>query len=98
VELVQLITAGVLPTPLRLFRNYKGTLVEASLLADGRVQFAGTTYDTCSRAAEVARETVTGRRMNTNGWAFWQFDASAGKVTTLEPVRAAFLTLGSGST
>jgi hypothetical protein len=90
VELVQLISAGMLPSPLRLFRNYKGKLLEATLLADGQVQFGGTTYDTCSRAAEVARETITGRRMNTNGWAFWQLD-SGGTVKTLEEVRANFL-------
>jgi hypothetical protein len=91
VELADLIAAGRLTVPLRLFRKYRGKVMEASLLPDGRVQFGGHVYDTCSRAAEVARGTITGRRMNTNGWSFWQFDDGGGKARTLEAVRAAFL-------
>lgn len=74
VALSELIAAGALKAPLALFRRYKGRQMEAMLLPDGKVQFAGATYDTCSTAAENARGTVTGRRMNTNGWTFWQYD------------------------
>lgn len=41
--------------------------------------------------AEQARSTITGRRMNTNGWSFWQFDSGSGKLRTLEEVRTAYL-------
>jgi predicted type IV restriction endonuclease len=91
VELATLIAVGMLTAPLRLFRKYRGKVMEATLLPDGRVQFGSKTYDTCSRAAEAARETLTGRRMNTNGWAFWQLDAGGGKAKTLEEVRATYL-------
>ena len=91
VELADLMAAGTLSTPLQLFRKYKGKLLEATLLPDGRVEFGKQFFDTCSRAAEAARESVTGRRMNTNGWVFWQFDGGAGKAKTLEAARAAYL-------
>jgi hypothetical protein len=65
--------------------------LEATLQPDGQVEFEGTVYRTCSTAAEQARATVTGRKMNTNGWAFWQFDSAGGIPKTLEAVRAQFL-------
>ena len=91
VELSALIAAGLLPCPTVLFRRYKGKRMEAKLLPDGQVEFEGAVYRTCSTAAENARATMTGRKMNTNGWAFWQFDAGGGKVKTLEQVRTEFL-------
>jgi hypothetical protein len=91
VKLADLIAAGMLSPPLRLYRRYKGRLLEARLSADGKVEFGGQLYPTCSTAAEYARSTVTGRRMSTNGWSFWQFDAGAGKPKTLEETRAEFL-------
>lgn len=90
VELVDLIEAGRLAPQVRLFRTYRGKPVEARLLPDGRVEFGGQPYRTCSLAAERARQTITGRRMSTNGWAFWQLDVD-GQTVTLESVRAAFL-------
>src|SRR5262249_14993819 len=72
ITLADVIAAGILRPPLRLFRKYKGQTIEATLLPDGKVQFQGKAYDSCSTAAEQARSTVTGRKMNTNGWAFWQ--------------------------
>ncbi|MFL5243582.1 MAG: hypothetical protein ACJ8FY_15865 [Gemmataceae bacterium] len=90
IGLVDLIAAGLIELPARLFRNYKGMAVEAILLADGKVQFQDTVYDSCSTAAEMARSKVTGRRMNTNGWSFWQCVDSQNKTTTLFEIRQRF--------
>jgi hypothetical protein len=70
-----------------LFRKYKGQEVEAKLLTDGKVEFQGTIYDTCSTAAEWARASVTGQRMHTNGWTFWQWRSGDGKIQTLFDLR-----------
>lgn len=91
VKLSDLVTAGLLRPPLPLFRKYRGRLVEAKLLPDGTVEFQGNVYKTCSTAAEVARGTVTGRRMNTNGWSFWQFHDGNGKAKELIAARSEYL-------
>ncbi|MEW4530636.1 hypothetical protein [Maioricimonas sp. JC845] len=83
----ELIDAGMLPTPLTLFKRYKGHDLEAVLESDGSVRFNGTTYNSCSTAAGHARGIVTGRPMSTNGWEFWQFRDAAGNVRTLADVR-----------
>lgn len=85
--LADLIAAGILHPPLKLFRRYKGTKLEATLLADGAVEFQGQRYDTCSGAAEAARATVSGQKMNTNGWTFWQYQRADGKKFTLRDAR-----------
>jgi hypothetical protein len=77
----------------RLFREYKGSDLESTLLADGTVEFQGSKFDSCSSAAEAARETVTGRRMNTNGWSFWQYPDEDGKRMTLFDLRKRFLAM-----
>jgi hypothetical protein len=89
--LADLFATGVLSPPLRLFRKYKGNELEATLLPDGRIEFQGQSFDSCSTAAETARSTVTGRRMNTNGWVFWQFLDSAGQAKTLDDAREKLL-------
>jgi hypothetical protein len=91
VRLSDIIAAAMLSPPLKLFRKYKGKMMEATLLPDGSVEFGETRYNSCSTAAETARSTITGRRMNTNGWVFWQFLAPDGKKLTLGDVRRAFL-------
>lgn len=78
VSLSDVLASGVLTAPLKLFRRYKGTDFEAKLQSDGKVQFQGVEYDSCSTAAENARSTITGRKMNTNGWSFWQYRDGAG--------------------
>jgi hypothetical protein len=92
VTLIELIQAKYLPTPLRLFRKYKGNVLEATLHSDGSVEFQAKRYPTCSTAAEIARGTVTGRRMNTNGWSFWQYRDGQGKA--LELIKACLRYLG----
>jgi hypothetical protein len=86
-SLKDLIGAGVLTPPLKLFRTHKGKRLEATLLADGRVEFQGQPYATSSAAAEAARATVSGKKLNTNGWTFWQYQGADGKKRTLHDAR-----------
>lgn len=88
-----LIAASLLPTPLPLFRKYKGHRPEAKLLPNAKVDFQAQLYDSCSTAAEVARGTITGRRMNTNGWAFWQYVDGDGRKQTLDEARQKLLAM-----
>jgi len=97
VSLSDLIRDGHLSAPLRLFRRYKGQTLEATLLPDGRIEFRGDTYPSCSTAAEMARSTVTGRKMNTNGWQFWLFLDASGKKQELLEARARYLESQQGS-
>jgi hypothetical protein len=87
VTMADLMAAGVLAAPLTLFRKYKGTRVQAALLAGGAVEFQGQRYGTCSAAAEAARMSVTGKRQNTNGWTFWQYQDEGGKRRCLDDAR-----------
>jgi hypothetical protein len=91
VSLSDVIGAGLLSPPLRLFRKYKGQVMEAILQPDGSVHMRGTRYESCSTAAEVARSFVTGRRMNTNGWQFWQYLDANGKKAELLNAREKYL-------
>jgi predicted type IV restriction endonuclease len=93
VTLADLINGGLLSAPLKLFRNYKGKAMEASLLSDGSVEFEGHTYKSCSTAAEIARSKVTGRKMNTNGWSFWQFHDNQGNSRMLIEIRDKFIAM-----
>jgi predicted type IV restriction endonuclease len=91
VKLSEIIATGLLKAPLPLFRKYKGRRMEATLHPDGTVEFAGTIYPTASTAAEIARGTVTGRRMNTNGWSFWQYLDGDSKPKELIAARTEYL-------
>jgi hypothetical protein len=91
ISLAKLIGEGYLSPPIRLFRKYKGRMMEATLFPDGSVEFEGQRYSSCSTAAETARSTVTGRKMNTNGWSFWQYNNGKGKTETLLNVRERYL-------
>jgi predicted type IV restriction endonuclease len=91
VSLIDIINAGLLKVPVGLFRKYKGHEMAAMLLAGGDVEFQGKRYPSPSKAAEAARETVTGRKMSTNGWSFWQVAGDGGKPQTLEQVRDDYL-------
>jgi hypothetical protein len=91
VALADLIAARLLAPPVRLFREYKGQLMEAVVLPDGRVEYQGKRFDSCSTAAEFARSTMTGRQMNTNGWVFWQYLDTNGKKLLLTDARERYL-------
>jgi hypothetical protein len=92
-KLSDVIGAGLLSPPLKLFRKFKGQVMEATLLPDGSVEMRGTRYESCSTAAEVARSFLTGRRMNTNRWVFWQYVDGKGKKTTLIEARERYLSI-----
>jgi hypothetical protein len=93
VRIQDLIAGGLLQPPVHLFRNYKGHELQARVLADGAVEFRGNRYDSPSTAAELARDAVTGRRMQTNGWSFWQYLDAEGNKTTLLELRSRFLAM-----
>jgi len=90
VTLPDLLAAGALVAPQRLFRKYKGHPLEAVLQLGGEVEFQGTRYPSCSQAAAHARGVVVGQPMNTNGWEFWQITDGTGKKCTLDSIRRAF--------
>ena len=54
------------------------------------MEFQNQRYASPSAAAEAARATVTGRKMHTNGWSFWQIQGYGGKAQTLRQVRDAY--------
>lgn len=91
ISLKDVIDAGFLKAPLKLMVHYKGRDLEAQLQPDGTVTFQGEHYKTCSTAAECARGTVTGRRMNTNGWIFWKYRDQSGKLVVLDVARKEYL-------
>jgi len=97
VSLTKLIEGGYLKTPLRLFRKYKGRMMEATLHPDGTVECQGKRFPSCSTAAEHARSSVTGRIMNTNGWSFWQYLDPSKKKLTLLDARDTYLSESSSS-
>ncbi len=90
-NLQDLIAAGLLSPPLRLFRKYKGKLLKAKLLPNGKVVFEGQTFNTSSKAAGFALSTVTGREMQANGWSFWQYRDAHGNTATLFDAREKLL-------
>jgi hypothetical protein len=89
--LADLIGAGLLKPPLRLFFRYKGQELEATLLANGGVEFQGQRYASPSAAGAAARATITGRTMATDGWRCWQVEGTDDKPCTLADVRDAYL-------
>ena len=89
VSLANLIAAGLLKAPAHLFRKYKGHMLEATLLAGGQVEFQGKHYLSPSAAAEAAKANITGRKMASDGWVFWQVQTEDGKPRTLGQVRDA---------
>jgi len=94
VSLELIIKAGLITTPTSLFRKYKGKLLQATLQADGSVEFAGQRYSACSAAAAQARGSVIGGAPATNGWTFWQFRAAGNKVRTLDDLRQELARVG----
>lgn len=91
VSLLDLIKADLLSVPLPLFRKYKGKQLEATLTTNGLIEFQGKEYEACSAAAAVARGSVIGGAPSTNGWSFWQFRTSNGRVATLDGPRQEFI-------
>ena len=91
ISLASLLESGLISAPLQLFRKYKGQKLEATLKLNGTIEFRGQEHSSCSAAAAAARGAVIGGAPPTNGWTFWQFRTSDGKVSQLNGPRAAFL-------
>jgi hypothetical protein len=91
VKLSDIIADRILSPPVKLFRRYRGRTLDAVLLLDGSVEFQGEKFKTCSLAAGMARGSVTGRPMSTNGWAFWQYVEANGVTRTLADARQEYL-------
>jgi len=88
-SLAELVQSGVLPTSMKLFAQYKGRDLEATVLPDGGVEFQGRRYGTPSAAGAAAKSTVTGEKLATNGWDFWQVRDSGGQAHKLADLRTA---------
>lgn len=92
VSLSNLIDAGLIKPPVKMEKNYKGTILRATILPDGKVEFEGTPYNSLSTAATHAVATVSGRRMAQDGWQFWKLqEPNTGQWKSLHTIRKAFL-------
>ena len=81
--------AGLIRLPLKLERTYRGNLLTATIETDGSIVFAGEQYDSLSAAAGKAKQSILGsaRPPATNGWKFWQFRDTDGKLQKVEVLR-----------
>jgi hypothetical protein len=91
VKLVSLVEDGYLKTPLRLFREVKGKVLEATLHPDGTVEWHGKRFSSCSTAAIRARASVAGHPISVNGWNFWHYVDSSNRTLTLADARKRYL-------
>jgi len=90
--LEKLIAAGLVRPPLELERDYKGVHLVAVIQQNGKVEFAGEQYDSLSTAAGMARKTVIGRDIQTNGWSFWRYrDSKTGELRSMKYLRMQYL-------
>lgn len=96
--LQQLIAGGLIQPPLEVERDYKGVHLVAIVHRNGKVEFAGESYDSLSTAAGMARKSVIGSPPDrpypqTNGWTFWQYrDQETGKLRPIDDLRKRYLT------
>ena len=97
VELTELIVAGLIVPPLQVEKHYKGVRLEATIKQSGQVVWDGTSYDSLSTAAGMARKSVIGATEGraypqTNGWAFWQYqDPETGRLCYIDELRQQYL-------
>jgi len=89
VSIQDLIAAGLIKPTLHLEKTYKGHRAIARVEPDGRVTYAGKTFDSLSVAAGMARASVIGtppgrKYPNTNGWTFWQFKDNDGQLKVID--------------
>jgi hypothetical protein len=92
VSIRDVVKAGLIQLPLDLEKTYLGHHIAARIEADGRITFAGDTYDSLSTAAGVARASIIGappgrKYPQTNGWIFWRFRDQDGKLRPLDILR-----------
>jgi hypothetical protein len=92
-----LVNAGLIRTPFRIEREYKGVHLTALVRPDGKVDFDGQAYDSLSTAAGMARKSVVGAPAGrpypqTNGWTFWMYsDGDSGKLREIDYLRQNYL-------
>jgi Restriction Enzyme Adenine Methylase Associated len=88
-----LIEAGLITAPTRVFGIHSAKRIEATLAADGTFSYRGNGYNSPSVAAGRAITTETaistpGRNyLSINGWKFWQVTYPDGKPRTLAEIR-----------
>ncbi len=78
VELIDLISAGLISPPIEIRALYLGSEFKATITEDGMVCFKEQTYPSVSSAAVKAKELVTkpsadSSTLSTNGWLFWKY-------------------------
>ena len=93
VSLSDLLEAGLISAPLKLFKKYKGVELKAIVQKNGTVEFLGETYNSCSSAGECDRGSIVGGKPNTNGWTFWKYRTPEGHVVLLDAARQKYLEL-----
>jgi hypothetical protein len=93
----KLIEAGLIRTPFRIEREYKGVHLAGVVRPDGKVEFEGQVYDSLSTAAGMARKSVVGAPEGrpypqTNGWTFWMYcDEDGGELREIDHLRQNYL-------
>lgn len=96
VSLQRMIEAGVVRPPLDLEVDYLKRHLTAQIQSDGRVSCLGQVYDSLSAAAGMARASVLKKPSKykyppTNGWIFWRFRDTDGKLKEMDFLRQAYL-------
>jgi hypothetical protein len=99
VTLRDLIEAGIVEPPLTLEKQYHGVDVQATVLADGKIQYGGKGHDSPSAAGAAAKRKVRNLRGDkgpaTLGWDFWSCrDPETGELVKLDVLRQRFLRSG----
>ena len=92
VTLQDLISSGTVRLPLDIETTYKWQQLTARIEADGNVTWNGTTYDSLSVAGGMARKSIVGTLSGreyppTNGWTFWRFQDSDGRLAFIDVLR-----------
>jgi hypothetical protein len=92
VTLEQLIDASLIRLPFAIEHRYRGVELVARIESANRIVFGGQPFDSLSTAGGVARKSVAGSFPGrdipqTNGWTFWQYRATDGRLLTLDDLR-----------
>lgn len=97
VTLKDLLDAGLIRPGQELRKRYLGSEIRATVEPDGRVRYGSDMFKSLSTAAGAARVAVKGpppdgrRYYQTNGWAFWEYEAEAGEWRLMQEIRKRYL-------
>jgi hypothetical protein len=86
-----LMRGGLLQSGMRISANYHGQLLQATITADGQVEFGSAKYKSPSAAGAAAKQSVTGKYMATDGWDFWHYIDKSGARVPLSVARQQYL-------